>query len=50
MTQVEVWRYGPIVEASRKTVDPLSLILSLRDQTDERVLQAIEHLEGALPW
>lgn len=49
-TQVEVWRYGPIVEASRKTVDPLSLILSLRDQTDERVLQAIEHLEGALPW
>lgn len=48
--QIEVWRYGPILEASSKTVDPLSLILSLRDQTDERVLQAIEHLEGALPW
>ncbi len=48
--QIEVWRYGPILMQTSKTVDALSLILSLRDHADERVLQATEHLEKALPW
>lgn len=48
--QIEIWRYGPILEPTRNTVDPLSLILSLREQPDERVQQAVEQLEGALPW
>jgi hypothetical protein len=31
-------------------VDPLSLILSLRDDPDERVQMAVDELEGSLPW
>ena len=39
---VELWRYDPRKLASGKSVDPLSLALSLRDSADERVEQAVE--------
>jgi len=36
--------------ANQGLVDPLSLIMSLRKDPDERVQQAIEKLEARLPW
>ena len=39
---VELWRYDPRKLTEGKIVDPLSLSLSLRDNWDERVEQAIE--------
>ena len=50
VAEYQVWRYEPALLDDQATVDPLSLILSLREETDERVAQAIEQLEGALPW
>ncbi|WP_244263415.1 hypothetical protein [Thioalkalivibrio sp. AKL17] len=48
--QVELWRYPPEASAREGCVDPLSLDLSLRDRTDERVEQAVEEMLEALPW
>ena len=39
---VELWRYDPRKLTDGKSVDPLSLSLSLRDNGDERVEQAVE--------
>lgn len=50
VTQYEVWRYEPRLLPEESVVDPLSLILSLQDQSDERVAQAVEELERSLPW
>ncbi len=41
---VEKWRYDPKALGKGKTVDPLSLALSLKDSQDERVQMAVEHL------
>jgi hypothetical protein len=49
-TRWQIWRYDPIPLADHGRVDPLSLILSLRDETDERVQQAVAQLEARLPW
>lgn len=46
----QIWRYDPIHLADQGLVDPLSLIVSLRDDTDERVQQAITQMEARLPW
>lgn len=46
----QVWRYDPDRLADHGLVDPLSLIVSLREDTDERVQQAAEQLEARLPW
>ena len=40
--RVEFWRYDPSRLSSGKEVDPLSLALSLQDDSDERVEQALE--------
>ena len=50
VAEYQVWRYEPALLDDQATVDPLSLILSLREEADERVAQAIEQLEGELPW
>lgn len=50
VTQYEIWRYEPRLLPNEPAVDPLSLILSLQEETDERVGQAIEQLESRLPW
>ena len=40
--RVEIWKYSPIVLSdSKNTADPLSVIVSLRDEKDERVEQAV---------
>lgn len=46
----QVWRYDPLPLARGGVVDPLSLIVSCRNDPDERVQQAVEKLEEALPW
>ena len=44
--RVEVWKYPPaLLSAQKKTADPLSVIVSLKDErNDERVDQAIEEI------
>lgn len=41
---VEMWRYDPRILATGHSVDALSLALTLKDDTDERVEQAVEEL------
>jgi len=48
--KVEVWRYDPCILSEGLAVDPLSLYLSLRDSSDERVLAAIDDVIGAMQW
>jgi hypothetical protein len=48
--QWEVWTYGPNLLKQSATVDPLSLTLSLQDNSDERVQQALTELRGQFPW
>ncbi len=47
---VEVWHYPPRLLCNGKIADPLSLALSLREERDERVEAAIEHMLAAIPW
>ena len=47
---VQTWTYDPAVLAERRVVDRLSLYLSVRDHSDERVAQAAEQLLESLPW
>lgn len=48
--EVETWIYSPRPYRGRHVVDPLSLTLSLRPATDERVEQALEQTLESLPW
>lgn len=47
--EIQVWNYSTELEEG-KTVDRLSLYLSLRDETDERVQIALEEVRGAMQW
>ncbi|MFK2891355.1 hypothetical protein [Dyella flagellata] len=47
---IQVWNYSPTLQGEGKTVDPLSLILSLGEHHDERVQAAINELKEQLPW
>jgi DNA-binding MarR family transcriptional regulator len=46
----QLWSYGPALQRDSETVDPLSLILSLRDSADERIQSALDALQERLPW
>ena len=46
----QVWTYTPNLMNESKTVDQLSLTLSLQDDPDERVQQALLELRGKFPW
>lgn len=48
--QWQVWTYAPNLMKESKAVDPLSLTLSLQDDPDERVQQALAELRGKFPW
>jgi DNA-binding MarR family transcriptional regulator len=48
--RMESWSYNPLLFGDNKTVDPLSLFLSLRDYPDERVQQQIEALIDQVTW
>lgn len=46
----EVWHYDPALVPASDTVDPLSLTLSLQDDTDERIQLALDELRAHFPW
>lgn len=46
----QLWNYTPTLQPDSDMVDPLSLMLSLRDSTDERVQSALDALKEQLPW
>lgn len=46
----QIWTYKPPFYQTGDCVDPFSLLLSLRDERDERVQIALDELRGALPW
>jgi DNA-binding MarR family transcriptional regulator len=46
----QLWNYSPELLADSRTVDPLSLTLSLQHETDERVQLALEELRKHFPW
>lgn len=48
--QWQVWTYAPRLMKNSDAVDPLSLTLSLQDDPDERVQQALAELRGKFPW
>lgn len=45
---VEMWRYNPQKLSKTKMVDKISLALSLREDTDERVEEAVEEMLNTL--
>ena len=45
---VEMWRYNPRKLSTRNTVDELSLALTLREDADERVEEAVEEMQNEL--
>lgn len=46
----QVWNYSTALDQSSNSVDPLSLILSLRDDSDERVQGELDAVKKQLPW
>jgi hypothetical protein len=48
--EIELWSYSPLMDVSTNSVDPLSLWLSLRENTDDRVQIALKELEAQLQW
>jgi DNA-binding MarR family transcriptional regulator len=48
--EIELWKYAPAQFAKEGRVDRLSLYLSLKDNTDERVQSALDALLGGMEW
>lgn len=48
--ELETWSYEPCLFARDSAVDPLSLYLSVRHSSDERVAQAAEQLLETFEW
>jgi hypothetical protein len=48
--EIQVWSYDPGLCAADNTVDRLSLYLSLKDDRDERVEDALEEMVKGLAW
>ncbi|MFH1151454.1 MAG: MarR family transcriptional regulator [Actinomycetota bacterium] len=48
--EIELWKYAPALFAREGNVDRLSLYLSLRDSTDERVQAAMHTLVEDMEW
>jgi hypothetical protein len=48
--EYEVWHYNPGLIPGSELVDPLSLMLSLQSNADERVQLALDELKERMPW
>ena len=48
--EIELWKYPPAQFANKGKVDRLSLYLSLKESTDERVQSALDALLGGMEW
>jgi len=46
----QLWTYSPSLVPNQVTVDPLSLILSMQDNPDDRVQMALGDLKEQLSW
>lgn len=46
----QLWSYSPALVPDTKTVDLLSLILSLQENADDRIQLALKELKRQLPW
>jgi hypothetical protein len=48
---LEIWKYKPLsIVTDMKVVDPLSLYLSIRDNTDERIEIALDQISQRFIW
>ena len=47
---IEVWRYNPDLFAKEGVADPLSIFLSLRNETDERVESSLGEMMDDISW
>lgn len=48
--EIEVWSYPPALFAENEIVDPLSLYLSLKGDTDERTQSALHEMMRKFGW
>jgi len=48
--RMESWSYNPLLLGDDRSIDPLSLYLSLRDSADERIQQQLETLIDQVSW
>ncbi|MGH9586466.1 MAG: hypothetical protein ACRD3F_05905 [Acidobacteriaceae bacterium] len=48
--QWQIWAYDPNLGTPRRMVDPLSLTLSLKGESDERIQLALDDLKEQFPW
>ena len=48
--KLEKWSYDPCILAQDGLVDDISLMLSLNDNTDERIQMEIAHLRSKYEW
>ena len=48
--EIELWSYDPQFFATGNSVDVLSLYLSLKDEDDERVQQALSDMMEKMEW
>ena len=49
-SEIELWKYLPAQFANKEAVDRLSLYLSLRNSTDERIQSALDALLRGMEW
>ncbi len=47
---IEEWKYNPYLLTKSKCVDPLSLFLCLRNDTNERIQMALEQMMNNITW
>jgi hypothetical protein len=47
---IEVWKYNPVLMAGNNVVDPLSLYLCYKDDSDERVQNSLQEILGYVKW
>ncbi len=47
---VEIWKYNPALLSCGKTVDTISLLLSLNQEYDERTEQALQSVKDNISW
>ena len=50
LVELELWDYDPGLFSNNGHVDLLSLYASLKEETDERVEQALEEVLRGEPW
>jgi len=48
--EIEIWKYAPVHFAHEGRVDRLSLYLSLKDSSDERIQSALDALLAGMEW